>query len=369
MKASSPIRILICAAHTGGHFFPALGYADTFKTEHPEAEIHMTLSRMPVFAQEALKNRSHQVHLIPLSAIPPFFSFKMLLFLLECTQAFYKTALLILKLKPRLVVGFGSYSSVAGVLCASCIGIPILLHEQNASFGRANRFLSVWANQVAVSFPETHGKVARRKVFYSGYPLRSSFLSQMNGQVTERNSSERFTILIFGGSQGARRLNQIFLEALEAFSTEEKVHLAVIHIVGNTQVHEVKQTYERLGISADVCGFSNDISDDFKRADLVIARAGAGTVFELAAVGRAAILIPYPHAYAHQKLNAEYLSIRQSARVFNEEDLSPNQLTESIRTLRKDGRQRADLARNIRNILKPDANHNLVQASWELACV
>ncbi|MBI4000114.1 MAG: undecaprenyldiphospho-muramoylpentapeptide beta-N-acetylglucosaminyltransferase [Candidatus Omnitrophica bacterium] len=357
-------RVLICAGHTGGHFFPALSCAEAFQARYPEVEIHFLLSKMPAFVKEAAKNNSFQFHLIPFSSIPPFFSLKMILFLLEYAKAFWNTAFLIAKLKPKLVLGFGSYSSVPAVLCASGLAVPVLLHEQNASFGRANQFLAFWASRVAISFPETHGKVAKHKVFYSGYPLRSAFLNHQDRAVSEKP----FTILVFGGSQGARHLNQVFLESLKVFNTEEKVGLAVIHIVGSDDMHEVAQTYQRLGIGADVCSFSDRIAEYYQRANLVISRAGAGTIFELAAVGRAAILIPYPHAYAHQKINAEYLASQRSARMIHDANLDARVLSETIRELRMDTRQRIELAQKIKSISKPDASQILVTIGWELAC-
>lgn len=369
MKLTPPLRILICTGHTGGHFFPAVSCAEAFQAQRPGAEVHFLLSRMPAFAEQAAKDCPFHYHLIPFSPPPSFFSFKMFSFLLEYARAFWKTAFLILKLKPHLVVGFGSYSSVPGVLCASGFGIPVLLHEQNASFGRANRFLAFWASRVATSFPETHGKVAGRKVFCSGYPLRSSFLDQPSQVVSGRTFEKPFTVLVFGGSQGAKRLNQVFLESLEDFSTEEKAGFAVIHIVGNDNAQEIVKTYQKLGIAADVSGFSVRISEYYRRADLVVSRAGAGTIFELAAIGRSAILIPYRYAYAHQKVNAEYLSTRQSARAIDDFDLSPQILLKAIRELRKDVGQRTKLAQNIRSISRPEASRILAQAGWELACV
>ncbi len=368
MNTPKSVRILICTGHTGGHFFPAASFAEAFKKSHPETEIHMLINRMAEFSECFRAEHSFHFHIIPLLPLPPFFSFKMLLFLLQCIAAFYRTFFVFVKIKPALVVGFGSFSSVPGILWAAFFRKPILLHEQNAAIGRANQFLSRWANQIAVSFPETQGKFSRSKVFWSGYPLRSSFLHDLRETQNEQAGQKPFTILVFGGSQGAKRLNHTFLEALKVVNAEERSCFAVIHNVGKDDLQGIKQRYQELGIVADVCTFSYQIAEQYKRADLVLARAGAGTIFELAAVGRAAVLMPYPHAYAHQKLNANYLVSRNAARVINDDSLSASTLRNVIFELKAKPDQRNQLGRNIQHLAKREANRILVEAGWKLIC-
>ena len=368
MNQKPTVRVLICTGHTGGHFFPAVSCAETFESEHPEVEVHILVNRISPLAEHLIKERSLRVHLIGFSSFPTFFSFKMIPFLLEYVAAFWKTLSLLLKIKPKLVIGFGSYGSIPGILCAAFYRIPILLHEQNALAGRANQFLALWADRIAVSFPETRASFAQEKVFWSGYPLRSSFWGGINQFPNEQLPSRSFTILVFGGSQGARRLNQVFLKSLEALKAEERTDLAVIHIVGNNDTQGIKETYQKLGIEADVSNFSYRISEQYKRADLVIARAGAGTIFELAALRRAAILIPYPHAYAHQKANAEYLVRRGSAQAIEDGELTDVVLRDTIIQLKNNVRQREELGENIQRLAKREAGQLLTGAGWELIC-
>jgi len=363
-----PVRVLICTGHTGGHFFPAISFAEAFKAAHPEVEIHILMTRRAEFVERFQSENSFYFCIASLPPMPAVFSFKMLLFLLQCVKAFGRTLLLFQRVKPALVVGFGSFGSVPGVLCAVCFQKPILLHEQNVAIGRANQFLCRWANQIAVSFPETKGKFSQSKVFYSGYPLRTSFLQDFRDLSDQRSDKKLFTILVFGGSQGANRLNQVFLEVLETLSIEERTGLAVIHNVGNDELTRIKKRYEELGVVADVSTFSYQISEQYKRADVVIARAGAGTIFELAAVGRAGILIPYPHAYAHQKLNADYLAQRNAARVIAEENLSQKTLRNTLLELKNKADQRNQLSMNIRQLANEKASQVLVEAGLRLIC-
>ena len=338
------------------------------KSRHPEAEIHILVGRRSSFAEPSLKGGFFHLHVIPLSPTPSFFSLKMLRFLLECGVGGCRTFFLFLKLRPKLVIGFGSLSSVPGVLFAAMFRIPILIHEQNAVSGRANQFLARWANRIAISFPETQGKFNPEKIVWAGYPLRPAFWEVVRKPDREEARQKPFTVLVLGGSQGAKHLNVAFLKALETLRAEERKNLAVIHNVGGDNLNEIRTTYQSLGIAAEVDAFSYEIAHQYRRADLVISRAGAGTIFELAAMGRAAILIPYPHAYAHQKVNAERLMQKASARVIDDEDLEPSRLRDLILELKNNPDERIRLGMTIRKFAKDDASQTLVDIGWKLIC-
>ena len=366
MNDRARAQILISTGPTGGHLFPALSSAESFQREHPEVEVHLLLNRMPSFVEPFLRDKKLHVHVIPVSPLPHFFSFKIFQFLLEYVRAIWATFVLVRELKPHVVIGFGSYGSVPGILCSAFLRVPILLHEQNVVPGRANQFLSLWADRIAVSFPETTGWIGSGKVLWTGYPLRAHFWDAVS--CTTLQESGCFTVLVFGGSQGARRLNQVFLAALERIEVEERGRFAVIHIVGMDGVEAIRSSYQRLGIFAEVYSFSDRISDFYAKADLVIARAGAGTIFELAAFGRAAILIPYPYAYAHQKLNAEYVAKRNAVCVVEEQELNAETLWKQISELQRDRDRRARLGENMRRLARRDAGQALVKTGWELTC-
>lgn len=359
----TPRRVVIATGATGGHLFPALSLIESIQVKHPEIEIHLLLNRMPDFARDMLSAFGIHIHTLAFAAPQTLFSFMAFRILIEYLSAFWNTAILLNVLKPKVIIGFGSFAIVPAVLCGASQGIPIVLHEQNACAGRANQFLSRWADCVAVSFPKTENLPAWKTV-WTGFPVRSSFLKTTLAQ--EERKNETFTVLVFGGSQGARRLNGVFLEALERFQPEEKVQFAVIHITGRDDPEPARETYQRLGIKAEVLPFSKNIETAFARADLVISRAGAGTIFELAAVGRAAILVPYPFAYAHQEVNARYLAERGWVRVLNDQALTSEGLYRHIRDLRSDADSRRKMANGIRELSRPDAARALMEAAWKL---
>ncbi len=361
------LRIVISGGHTGGHFFPAVTFARSFKKSHPEAEIEVLLGRIPAFAQSLASEANFQVRCIKIPPFPKFFSLKMISFLLRYPIAYIETFVYLAKLKPSLVVGFGSYASVPSVLCAAVLRIPTLLHEQNRMAGQANRFLSLFVNQVAVSFPETERIPAIRKTVWSGYPLRDEFLNLTPAQLNQKGRAP-FKILVFGGSQGARRLNDVLIGTIERLGAEEKKDLAVKHIAGVQDLERIQLSYQRLGVPAEVSAFSHHIAEDYESSDLIISRSGAGTVFELIAAARPAILVPYPHAYAHQKLNADYLSKRNAAVVIDEEHLSEDVLAAAILDLKHNVSKRQELINGLKGLRQSDAAQNLVRFAWELAC-
>ena len=367
MTQNTALRILVCTGHTGGHFFPAASFAEAFLAEHPEAEVHLLISRATSLAQAYVSRPRFHIHVIPCSAIPSFFSFKMVLFLLEYGVAFWKTLLLFWRLKPKLVIGFGSYGSVPGVLCGVLFQVPILLHEQNAVAGRANRFLASFAHRMATSFPETRG-ISSPKVFWTGYPLRSSFWEAVHANPERKELRNSFTVLVVGGSQGAKRLNEAFLGFFRSLKSEERADFAVIHITGSRDFESVKAAYEQLGGKAQVFDFSHHMAELYREADLVISRAGAGTIFELAALGKAAVLVPYPHAYAHQRQNAAYLVEQQAAWMIEEKDLSGDILREAVITLYRDPKRKQIFETNIKRLANREAGHLLTENTWSLMC-
>ncbi len=367
MKNIKDPVIVICGGHTGGHFFPAVSFGNQFLKSHPEVKIHILLSRLPSFSESVLAASQFKVHLIDFPSFSMKFSLKSVLFLIKYIFAFLRTFVLFMKLRPSLIAGFGSYSSIPGVLSGALLGVPIVLHEQNAVLGRANQFLIRWARVLAVSFPQTAHRSSNTKMIHTGYPLRDEFLSH-RGQEKGFSLQKKFRILVFGGSQGAKRLNDIFLNAICMIKAEEMNHLAVTHIVGNDDINQIRNRYLALNISARVESFSHNMSQDLSEADFVISRSGAGTIFELAALGKPSVLVPYPHAYAHQKLNADFLVNSGAAKMIKDEQLTPERLSREIEWAFHNRQQLTQMSKNIRNLFSNDASTKLVQVGWNLLC-
>jgi UDP-N-acetylglucosamine--N-acetylmuramyl-(pentapeptide) pyrophosphoryl-undecaprenol N-acetylglucosamine transferase len=207
----------------------------------------------------------------------------------------------------QVVLGVGGYASFPTVLAARLRRIPTVIHEQNAYPGLANRWLGRIASAVAVSFEAAAGFFPTGRVTVTGNPVRPEIRPGDAGEARRRLalSAGRFTVLIFGGSQGAHRINVATIEALPRLA-ESRSHVQFLHATGERDVYEMRRAYEENGFQARVEAFFQDMATAYAAAGFVIARAGASTIFELAAVGKPALLVPYPYAANdHQRLNAE----------------------------------------------------------------
>jgi len=264
-------------------------------------------------------------------------------------------------LQPQVIVSFGSYASFPAVAAGWVSKIPIVVHEQNRVMGKANHLASRVARVVATSFPETEGVLDGHRYKYVGFPLRARLREGAERLLDEGWSAKRVPVLlVFGGSQGSERINTVFLRFLEQLTPKEKTEFAVIHIVGKRNFEAIRHHYDELKVGRRVYAFAEEMEKLYQEADIVISRAGAGTLFELAAFGRASILIPYPHAYSHQLKNAEDLLNRGSAVVIREEMLTPECLRRAVFDLLRNHERRETLGRAIRELDVPDAVQRLV---------
>jgi len=258
---------------------------------------------------------------------------------------------LIRRLDVRVVLGSGGYVSAPGVLGAVLTSCPVVLLEPNAIPGAANRWLSRWARVAAVADRFT-GEAMRCEVVETGVPVRSEFFEQ----VTKGSSADPLRILVVGGSQGARRLNELLPLSLERLRPGMPVE--VLHQVGEALVEQARASYasRRLeGIEVDVVPFISEMNRALGEADLVISRAGAVTLGEICAVGRAALLVPLELAASHQVSNAELLVARGGARMLREAELTEESLRSSIAELIRDREQLVRMGEINRGLARPEA--------------
>ena len=236
-------------------------------------------------------------------------------------------------LKPRAIVAFGGYPTVPPALGASLRGVPLVLHEQNAVIGRANRFLSGRAKLIASGFPTLDGlrPGARATVAYVGNPLRPAVLEAAKIPYPGFED-QKLRLLITGGSQGARVFSDVVPEALALLTEAERGRLVVTQQAREEDLSRVRDAYARLKIAADVAPFFADLPKRIAAAHLVIGRSGASTVAELAAIGRPSILVPFPHALdADQAANAAHLASTGAAEVVRQINFTPIGLSERLR--------------------------------------
>jgi len=289
MKA--PIRLVIAGGGTGGHVFPGIAVADALARSRRLTVLWIGTGR-PV-ETDALKGRGWEHRILPVRPIAGTNPLAMLRALVGLPIHMARAVLWLRSFSPHVALGVGGYVSGPVILAARLLGIPTAIHEQNAVPGLANRMAARAADLVFVSFPETGPHFSEKKVIHTGNPVRASILAARTG-TGHQDAGRPFKILVLGGSQGAAALNRLAASAMENL-WRSGVSLEVVHQTGTVNQEEIEGMYRTSKVPARVLPFITDIHNYYAWADLVICRAGAGTIFEITALGKPAILIPYPH--------------------------------------------------------------------------
>ena len=275
---------------------------------------------------------------------------------------------LLKKLRPRAVAGFGGYPSVPTVVAASQLHCKTVIHEQNAVLGRANRMLAPYAGRIATGFERTDmlRDRDRARAIHTGNPVRPEILDAATPYRMPQGD-EPIEILVTGGSQGAAVFSDIIPPALAALPEPLRERLRITQQCREAGLAQVRAVYEAAGIQAELAPFFNDIPARLARAHLVIGRSGASTVAELAATGRPAIMIPYPHAIDnHQRENAARLCDAGGGWLVPQEDATPDSLSELIRSLLESPDKLARAAECALRVGGPDAAERLADLVCEL---
>lgn len=320
--------VLLAAGGTGGHLFPAEALAGALAARGIAVEL-VTDARAQRYGGNFPARAIHQIA----SATP---SGGSLVARLKAVATLgigtFAALILLLRLRPAIVVGFGGYPTVPPVFAASLLGVPTVLHEQNAVMGRANRFLASRVNAVARGLPGPKGADAaiEAKSSMTGNPVRPR-VAEAARQAYPDPHAEKFHLLVVGGSQGARVMSDIVPAAIALMPAALRQRLAIVQQARGEDEDEVRQAYAKLGVEAEVSRFFEDLPARMAAAHLVIARAGASTVAELAVIGRASILVPFPHAIDQdQAANAAHLAAAGAATIVAQTDFSPQWLAAAL---------------------------------------
>ncbi len=344
-KADAPV--LLAAGGTGGHLFPAEALARVLASRGVPVEL-MTDDRAMKYGAAFPARACHAVT----SATPTGGSFVgKAASAVTLARGTLSAWAMVRRIRPAVVVGFGGYPTVPPILGASLNGIPIVLHEQNAVMGRANRFVAGRAVALATGFPGL-GKASpaiMAKATYTGNPIRPAVFAAAQTPYPAFGQDDPLHILVTGGSQGARVMADIVPAAIERLDADVRARMRIVQQARGEDETRVREAYARLGIAAEVAPFFKDLPTRMAAAHLVIARAGASTVSELATIGRPAILVPFPHALDQdQAANAAVLGESGAAIVCDQKAFTADWLAvELIRVLsmRATLHGRADAAR------------------------
>jgi UDP-N-acetylglucosamine--N-acetylmuramyl-(pentapeptide) pyrophosphoryl-undecaprenol N-acetylglucosamine transferase len=278
---------------------------------------------------------------------------------LKILRAFWQSIRVVRRVRPQVVVGLGGYITFPGGMMSVLLGKPLVLHEQNSVAGMANKVLAGVADRVYSAFPDV-----LKKAQWIGNPLRAEFLHQPSPEERFAGRTGPLKVLVVGGSLGAKALNEIVPQALARIPAAQRPH--VLHQSGAKQIDELRANYEKAGVQAELTPFIEDTASAFAEADLVICRAGASTVTEIAAVGAPALFVPFPVAVDdHQTTNAKFLVDAGGGWLVPQDQLTPDTLAPMLITLkREDLLQRAVAARRLQ---KTQATEQMVAACEELA--
>jgi UDP-N-acetylglucosamine--N-acetylmuramyl-(pentapeptide) pyrophosphoryl-undecaprenol N-acetylglucosamine transferase len=319
-------KILMATGGTGGHIYPALVTAEALKGRGWQV---VFIGRFGA-SGEKITSQGFVCHDISLQGFVSRGFLQVVVATLDMFKAFFVCFGLVRKERPDVVIGFGSYSSFPTVLAACLLGRPTIIHEQNAVPGLANKFLGSLVRRVALTFKDAASFFPARKTVWTGCPLRA--LSPTRDRATILRSfglaDGRQTILVFGGSQGARAINENVSSMMQ--SLPPSTRWQVIHIAGRGGAEVLRSSYSRLSFPFFVCEYWENMAEAYAVADIVIGRSGAGTVTELGVLGLPAILVPYPYAKNHQIDNARVLERLKTVLIIMEKDLKPGILRDKI---------------------------------------
>jgi UDP-N-acetylglucosamine--N-acetylmuramyl-(pentapeptide) pyrophosphoryl-undecaprenol N-acetylglucosamine transferase len=347
---------LVMAGGTGGHIFPGLAVAEAlreagWRVHWLGAPDSMESQLVPPrgFAFEAVAFGGVRGKGLTTLAFLP----------LKLLRAFWQSLQVVRRVKPDVVLGLGGYITFPGGMMASLWSKPLVLHEQNSVAGLANKVLAQLADRVFTAFPDVF-KTGQ----WVGNPLRRAFTEQATPAERFAGRSGPLRVLVVGGSLGAKALNDIVPQALALMP--EATRPQVIHQSGAKQIEALRANYANAGVQAELIPFIDDTASAFAQADLVICRAGASTVTELAAVGVAALFVPFPFAVDdHQTTNAQFLVAQGGGWLVPQAELTAQSLAERLSGLSRDTLQ--DVAQKAHAQKKTNATREVVMACEELA--
>jgi UDP-N-acetylglucosamine--N-acetylmuramyl-(pentapeptide) pyrophosphoryl-undecaprenol N-acetylglucosamine transferase len=352
------MKIILATGGSGGHIFPALKTAQRLRSEGHEV---LFVGALRV-AEERLKEAGFPFIILDVEGLNAKSLKSVCSFALRMSGAIGRCLGIVRRFKPQVAVGFGGYSSFPLVFAAHLSLIPTLVHEQNVIPGKANRLSFRFARRVAITFEDTRKFVPVRDVVRTGCPCNSEHVSGLKSDLLKKFylQPQRLTILVLGGSQGSRYLNEVVFEAVPYLQAARDIQ--IIHMTGRTDYSLYAEKYLHGHIPYHVCAFLDNIQEAYSVADVVIGRAGAGTVCEIAAFGLPSVLVPYPFAGAHQTANAEVLRKAGVAVVIDQKDLSVTKLIEAVELLKKDGLSHADVRERVREFFADNPTEDLAQA-------
>jgi len=361
------LRVVIAGGGTGGHLYPGIAVAREWLSRMPDAHISFAGTAGGIEAR-VVPLEGFALDSIRSSGLKGKSMAAQLRGAVRLLPSLVDAWRIVSRRRPHLVIGVGGYSSGPVVLIAALRRVPTMLLEQNATPGLTNRLLAPFVQAAAVTFESTRSLFGS-KAFVSGNPVRPEFLksAEPNSESPADDGNPLVRVLVFGGSLGAHAINLAMVEAAPELATHGS-RLRLTHQTGPRDVAVVRAAYEQAGLVAEVESFYDDMGEKICRADVIVCRAGATTLAELSAAGKAAILVPLPTATDdHQRKNAEALAASGAAEVLLQSALNGRTVAQRIMALANDRHARARMAAAARALARPDAARVIVDRALQLA--
>jgi UDP-N-acetylglucosamine--N-acetylmuramyl-(pentapeptide) pyrophosphoryl-undecaprenol N-acetylglucosamine transferase len=359
------MKLIVTGGGTGGHLFPGISLAQAMMHAYPGCEVLFIGTERKV-DKNALSNLDFETMTIKSHGIKGKGILGMIKALLHQPIALWEAVKVIRKFKPDLVFGVGGYITGPVILAARLLGVSTCIHEQNSIPGLANKLLGHIADRIFVSLPGSEKYFPAHKTILSGNPVRPEIIRAAEEQKTTADK-EYSTLLVLGGSQGARRLNELMLEAAETCLSKLTPPPHIIHQARSDDEEVVRNKYAELGLNARVQDFYKDMVEIYSQADLVVSRAGATTLAELTVFRKPVILVPFPYAADnHQEVNGQYLVEAGAGIMFKQSDLTGEKLGMEIKQVLENRELLEEMSRNSGNVAKPEATATIVNSCMEL---
>lgn len=363
--AEAPL-ILLAAGGTGGHLFPAealanvlvaRGFRVDLVTDH---RVSNYLGRFP----------AGDVHVVSADTLRGGNPVRLLLTLFRLGLGTLRSLFLLLRLRPKALVGFGGYPTLPPLFAAKLLFIPTVIHDANAVMGRANRLIAKFARAIATGYPRTVDTALAHKAAHTGNPVRPAVAAAAQEDYPALSDTSALKLVVFGGSQGARVMSEIVPGALGLLDEKLRARLEVVQQGREEDLAEVQAAYRRLEIKAELAPFFADLPARIAKAHLVIGRSGASTVSELAAIGRPAILVPLPGAIDQDQLaNAASLAAIGGAILIRQADFTPARLAAELAALFSDPARLSAMAKAAKGEGRLDAAERLADLVAKVAGV
>ncbi len=362
------MKIIIAGGGTGGHLFPGLALAEELRRRDRKTEVIFVGTERGIEAR-IIPREGYPIRFVRSEGFVGKSTFHKIKAAAKTILSVIDSYGILKAVKPDMVIGVGGYASGAIVLIAAMKSVPTMIHEQNSVPGLTNKMLGRVVKRVCVTYHESLSFFPLGKTFLTGNPIRLKIMKGDREAACRLFSldKELFTVFVFGGSSGARAINRVMVDSLNHLS-DLKDKVQFLHQTGDKDFENIREAYRKAGVKGTVAPFIYQMSEAYAAADVVVSRAGATTLAEITALGKPAILIPYPYAAGrHQEFNAMKLGEMGAAHVMLENEMTGEGLAAKIRELYENEAARLEMAKASRGLGRPDACGRIADIALSLA--